>query len=100
MRPDGASKRSQFYFAPSGASGPDCAVTYDFFSPPKPLESREKVYTDPTTSELHALREKEVREEIARRLRRVCECFSEEDFEKLVRKMAERQLRDERRLIW
>jgi hypothetical protein len=64
------------------------------------LESEQKVYTDSTISELHALREREVRAEIARRLRNVCGCFSDEDFEKLVRKMAERQLRDERRLVW
>jgi hypothetical protein len=64
------------------------------------LESREKVYTDLSVTALHALREKEVREEIARRLRRVCGNFSEEDFERMVQKMAERQLRDERRLLW
>jgi hypothetical protein len=64
------------------------------------LESSEKVYTDSALTELHALREKEVREEIARRLRRVCVDFSEADFEQLVKKMAERQLRDERRLVW
>jgi len=64
------------------------------------LASEEKVYTDSAISELRALREQEVREEIARRLRNVCWCFSDEDFEKLVRKMAERPLRDERRLVW
>jgi hypothetical protein len=64
------------------------------------LESEQKVYTDSAMSELHALREQQVREEIARRLRKVCGCFSDEDFEKLVQTMAERQLRDERRLVW
>jgi hypothetical protein len=64
------------------------------------LASEEKVYTDSAISELHALREQEVRTEIARRLRRVCGCFSDQEFEKLVQKMAERQLRDERRLVW
>jgi hypothetical protein len=64
------------------------------------LESEQKVYTDSAISELHTLREQEVREEIARRIRKVCGCFSEEDFEKLVRTMAERQLKDERRLVW
>jgi hypothetical protein len=64
------------------------------------LESQEKVYTDSALSERHALREKQVREEIATRLRRVCGNFPQEDFDKLVKKMAERQLRDERRLIW
>jgi len=64
------------------------------------LESQEKVYTDSALSERHALREKEVREEIAGRLRGVCRSFAEEDFDGLVKKMAERQVRDERRLIW
>jgi hypothetical protein len=64
------------------------------------LASEEKVYTDSAIAELHALREQEVREAIAGRLRRVCSCFSDEDFEKLVQTMAERQLRDERRLVW
>ena len=64
------------------------------------LESQEKVYTDPALSELHALREKQVREEIATRLRQVCGNFPQEDFDRLVKKMAERQVRDERRLVW
>jgi hypothetical protein len=64
------------------------------------LESRKKVHTDSALTELHARREQEVREEIARRLRRVCGNFSAEDFDRLVQKMAERQLRDERRLVW
>jgi len=64
------------------------------------LESQEKVYTESGLSELHTLREKQVREEIATRLRRVCANFSQEDFDRLIKKMAERQLRDERRLVW
>jgi hypothetical protein len=64
------------------------------------LESQEKVYTDSALSALHALREKQVREDIAKRLRGVCVDFSREDFDRLVKKMAERQVRDERRLIW
>jgi hypothetical protein len=76
-------------------------VTYDSPSrSPAQLESPEKVYTDSSLTELHALREKQVREEIAKRLRGVCTDFSAADFEQLVKKMAERQLRDERRLVW
>jgi hypothetical protein len=60
----------------------------------------EKVYTDSALSKVHALREKEVREEIAGRLRCVCGNFSQDDFDRLVHKMAERQVRDERRLVW
>jgi hypothetical protein len=64
------------------------------------LESHEKVYPDSKLSELHALREKQVREDIAKRLGSVCVDFPREDFDRLVKKMAERQLRDERRLLW
>jgi hypothetical protein len=60
----------------------------------------EKVYTDSSLSRLHALREKEVREDIATRLRCVCGNFSDDDFDRLVQKIAERQLRDERRPVW
>jgi hypothetical protein len=64
------------------------------------LESPEKVYTDSRLTELHDLREKQVREEIATRLRPVCRNFPNEDFDRLVKKIAERQVRDERRLVW
>jgi hypothetical protein len=74
-------------------------MTYDFFAPRIQLKP-EKVYTDSSLSELHALREKEVREEIATRLRCVCGNLSDDEFDRLVHKMAERQVRDERRLVW
>jgi len=60
----------------------------------------EKVYTDSALSALHALREKEVREEITTRLRCVCGNLSQDEFDRLVQKMAERQLKDERRPVW
>ena len=88
-----------FNFGPLSESGPHCAVAYDSFVPRIQLQP-EKVYTDSALSELHALREKEVREEIATRLRCVCSNFSHDDFDRLVQKMAERQVRDERRLVW
>lgn len=77
-----------------------CGNVRSLFAPPLSLESQEKVYIDSALTELHALREKEVREEIATRLRCVCSNFSQDDFDRLVQKMAERQVRDERRLIW
>lgn len=77
-----------------------CGNVRSLFAPPLSLESQEKVYIDSALTELHALREKEVREEIARRLCRVCGNFSQQDFDRLVQKMAERQLRDERRPVW
>ena len=88
-----------FYFALLSESGPHRAVTYDSFASRIQLKP-EKVYTDSSLSELHALREKVVREEIAARLRCVCDNFSQDEFDRLVQKMAERQLKDERRLVW
>jgi hypothetical protein len=79
--------------------GPDSAVTYGSFAAHIQLEP-EKVYPDSALSRLHALREREVREEIATRLRCVCENFSDEDFERLVHKIAARQVRDERQPVW
>ena len=64
------------------------------------MESEEQVYVDSALTELHTLRERAVREEIARRLGRVCSNFSDDDFDQLVQKMAERQVRGERRLVW
>lgn len=77
-----------------------CGHVRSIFAPLLSLESQEKIHTDSALTDIHALREKEVREEIARRLHRVCGNFSAEDFDRLVQKMAERQLRDERRLVW
>jgi hypothetical protein len=74
-------------------------MTYDLPATRLQLEP-EQVYTDSALSERYALREKEVREEIAARLRCVCGNFSNEDFDRLVQRMAERQVRDERRLVW
>jgi hypothetical protein len=74
-------------------------MTYDSLASRIQLEP-EKVYTDSRLAELHALREKEVREEIAGRLRCVCGNLSHDEFDRLVQKMAERQVRDERRLVW
>jgi len=64
------------------------------------MDSDEQTYTEHGITELHALREKKVREEIAGRLRGVCANFSDEDFQRLVGDMARRQVKDERRLIW
>ena len=77
-----------------------CGNVESLFATPLSLKSQEKVYTDSALTELHALREKEVREEIATRLRCVCGNLSDDEFDRLVQKMAERQLRDERRLVW
>lgn len=60
----------------------------------------ERAFSDSGMGEVHALREKVVREEITRRLRGVCSNFSDDEFEKLVRLMAARQVRCERRHDW
>ena len=73
----------------------------DVRNPPPAFQLQpEKVYTDLPLSERHALREKEIREEIAARIRHVCGNLSPDEFDQLVQKMAERQVRDERRLVW
>ena len=60
----------------------------------------EHVYNESGMAEVHALREKKLREEIAARLRKVCAHFSDDDFEMLVRLIAERQVSCERRQSW
>ena len=64
------------------------------------LKSEEHVYSDSGIAEVHSLRERAVRDEIAQRLRGVCSHFSDDEFEKLVRLMAVRQVRSERRQSW
>jgi hypothetical protein len=64
------------------------------------MDPTSKVYSESGLAELHALREKQVRDEISGRLREVCARFPDAEFKQLVGEMAERQLRDERRLIW
>jgi len=51
-------------------------------------------------AEVHSLREKIVREDITRRLRGVCSDLADDDFEQLVRLMAARQVKCERRQSW
>jgi hypothetical protein len=64
------------------------------------LESDRHTFRDPSLAEVHSLREKAVRDDIARRLSQICSNFSKEEFEKLVRTMAARQVKCERRPIW
>ncbi len=65
------------------------------------MKSHDKqVFTETGMSEVHALREKVVREELARRLRGVCGNLTDDDFKRLVHEMAARQVRDERRSTW
>ena len=71
-----------------------------FSSGPTVLRSDERVHSDSGMAEVHTLREKAVRDDIARRLKRVCSHFSDDEFEKLVRLMAAHQVRYERRQSW
>ena len=64
------------------------------------MGSNKHAYSEPTLDETHHLREKTVREDIARRLRPVCSNFSEEEFDALVALMADRQVKRERRSVW
>ncbi len=64
------------------------------------LTPDEYVHSDSGMAEIHSLREKTVREDITRRLRRVCSNFSDDEFERLVKLMVARQVRCERRQSW
>ncbi len=64
------------------------------------MESDEYVYSESGIAEIHSLRENAVREDIARRLKGVCSNFSDDEFDRLVRLMAARQVRCERRQSW
>jgi hypothetical protein len=64
------------------------------------LAAEEHVYSESSLAEVHSLREKAVREDIARRLGNVCSNFSQDEFEALVAVMAARQVKCERRATW
>jgi transcriptional regulator len=64
------------------------------------LVSEEHVSSESGLAEVHSLREKAVREDIARRLGQVCANFSQDEFDALVAIMAARQVKCERRPIW
>jgi hypothetical protein len=84
-------------------NGLQCAVTYLVSSPAWTQVIPNKysyIEADSEPVRHQALREDKVRDEIARRLSRVCGNFSEQEFQELVAKMAERQLQDERRQRW
>jgi hypothetical protein len=58
----------------------------------------EHAFSNSGLAEVHSLREKAVREDIARRIGHLCSDFSADDFDKLVELMAARQVKCERRL--
>jgi hypothetical protein len=64
------------------------------------LGSEEHAFSDLGLAEVHSLREKAVREDIARRLGDICAGFSRNEFEELVSLMAARQVKCERRATW
>jgi hypothetical protein len=64
------------------------------------LGSEEHVFSESNLAEVHSLREKAVREDIARRLGKICSNFSADEFEMLVAVMAARQVKCERRATW
>ena len=82
-------------------NGPNRAVTYFvFFSSGRLLGSEEHAFSDSALADVHSLREKAVREDIARRLGHICSDFSPDEFKKLVSLMAARQVKCERRATW
>jgi hypothetical protein len=64
------------------------------------MGSEEHVFSESGLAEVHSVREKAVREDIARRLGTVCSNFSQDEFEALVAVMAARQVKCERRATW
>jgi hypothetical protein len=64
------------------------------------LGSEQHAFSQPSLAEVHSLREKTVREDIACRLGPICSDFSRDEFEKLVSLMAARQVKCERRSTW
>jgi len=63
------------------------------------LDSKQERSREPTSGRDRTRREV-IRDDIARRIRRVCAHFSEEDFSALVDKMTERQIRSEHRSMF
>lgn len=90
------------HFGQNDERGPNCAVSYfASFSKVRPfLDSNKHAFRDAGLADVHALREKAVRDDIARRLSQICSNFSKDEFEKLVGVMAARQVKCERRPIW
>jgi hypothetical protein len=64
------------------------------------LESAEHGFSSLSLAEVHSLREKAVREDIALRLGHICSDFPPDEFKKLVSLMAARQVKCERRATW
>jgi len=102
--PNGQVDASKFAFEKTArlqGSGPNCAVTYfTSFLSGRVLGLEERAFGDSTVDEVHSRREKEVRDDIARRLKPVCSNFPDDEFQKLVKTMADQQVKCERRLIW
>src|SRR5215210_1093707 len=76
--------------------GLNCALTYLVFNR-SVLGSEEHVFSESGLAEVHSLREKAVRDDIAKRLGNICSKFSADEFEALVSVMAARQVKCERR---
>jgi len=89
-----------FQIPANGHKGLNCAVSFYVFSGGRLLGSEEHAFSSLSLAEVHSLREKAVREDIARRLGHICSDFSPDEFDKLVSMMAERQVKCERRATW
>jgi hypothetical protein len=75
-------------------------VTHLVFYSGRFLGLEEHAFSESNLTEVHSVREKAVREDIARRLGHICSDFSPDDFERLVSLMAARQVKCERRATW
>jgi hypothetical protein len=103
MKTSGSNKfcrQKSSFFARTWTKGSGLCGDAQLLHTPPQLKPDEQDYAEPTIASLHALREKTVREEIAARLRPVCTQFPVDEFTRMVEKMAERKLREERRPVW
>jgi hypothetical protein len=95
-----ASKRISAKRAKKTETAPIVRCRTIVFSVVQRLASEQYVYSESSIAEIHSARENAVREDIARRLKGVCSNFSDDEFDKLVKLMAARQVRCERRQNW
>jgi hypothetical protein len=76
--------------------GPACAITNDLIKLECALGIAERHHQASLENEVHSARKEVIRNDIARRLRKVCAHLSDEDFKHLIERMTEQKLRGER----
>jgi hypothetical protein len=83
--------------APGKPRGPDCAGTYNLLLLGGLLEQSRPEIFESTSRSPDVSRRGAIRDDIARRIKRVCADLNDQEFTTLVDQMTERQLKGERR---